>query len=67
MISPPARNNWGHCVADEGFKRMHAAILGADIVSYSRPMGKYEVGIIQPLTECREIIVQTKQGQSDKP
>jgi len=35
----------------EGFKRKHTANLSADVVSYSRPKGKNEIGTIQLLTE----------------
>ena len=51
----------------EGFKRMHAAILSVDIIGYRCPMGKDEVGTTQLLTEYQEIIVQTIRGKSDTP
>ena len=46
----------------EGFKRKHTANLSADVVSYSRPKGKDEIGTIQLLTEYREIIARLKVG-----
>ena len=44
----------------EGFKRKHAANLSADVVDYSRPKEKDEIGTIQLLTEYREIVAQIK-------
>jgi len=44
----------------EGFKRKHAANLSADVVDYSRPKEKDEIGTIQLFTEYREIIAQIK-------
>ena len=38
-------------MADEGFKRKHAAILSADVIEYSRPIRKDVVGTIQLFTE----------------